>query len=297
MPTRSEKPSTGHRVLMIALFTATIVSVVSIAVSGRDYYAAPRSERPHMEQHGDWKSGGEIGHGLGMIGSLLMLLMLLYIPRKRMRALQNIGKLSHWLDIHIWMGVTGPLLITFHSTFKFGGIVSISYWSMVAVGLSGVLGRYIYLQIPRSLSGQELSERELDAMDEHWAKQMRELPGVSDALVAEVTGALTAGGRELARGLGAVFAWIAQDLTRPFRTRALLRRLRRETGVERELLREIVALARRRALLTRRRAFLTVAHNTLHHWHVIHRPFALVMFIIMFIHIGVAIVFGYTWIL
>jgi hypothetical protein len=32
------------------------------------------------------------------------------------------------------------------------------------------------------------------------------------------------------------------------------------------------------------------------YWHVIHLPFALIMLIIMAIHVGVVIYFGYLWI-
>lgn len=32
------------------------------------------------------------------------------------------------------------------------------------------------------------------------------------------------------------------------------------------------------------------------YWHVAHLPFALIMLIIVVLHVGVAIAFGYTWI-
>ena len=33
-----------------------------------------------------------------------------------------------------------------------------------------------------------------------------------------------------------------------------------------------------------------------HYWHVIHKPFAYVMLVVVIIHVGVSIAFGYTWI-
>jgi len=33
-----------------------------------------------------------------------------------------------------------------------------------------------------------------------------------------------------------------------------------------------------------------------HLWHVVHRPFAYVMVVIMFVHIAVTVAFGYRWI-
>ncbi len=58
----------------------------------------------------------------------------------------------------------GPILVLFHTAFKFGGIVAVSFWSMVAVFLSGVIGRFIYLQIPRSIEGRELNLYEVKEM-------------------------------------------------------------------------------------------------------------------------------------
>jgi hypothetical protein len=37
-------------------------------------------------------------------------------------------------------------------------------------------------------------------------------------------------------------------------------------------------------------------HQLFHYWHVIHKPFAIIMYIIMFVHILVAVYVGYTWI-
>lgn len=289
------KPSRLHHAVLIALYLFTIAATVLIAVQGWDYYTASRLDRPHLELHTAWKAGGPVGHGLGILGSLLMLLMMLYIPRKRMKRLQDVGKLSHWLNIHIWMGVTAPILITFHSTFKFGGIVAVSYWSMVAVALSGVLGRYIYLQIPRTLSGQELGELELDEMDRSLRDELAAMPGMTDELLTSITREMSAGAGGSSNGLAVVIRWIGEDVTRGLRARRLSRLLSAQTELPPERIKHVLSLARKRALLLRRRSFLTVARSLLHYWHVIHRPFALIMFIIMFVHIGVAILFGYTW--
>ena len=51
----------------------------------------------------------------------------------------------------------GPVLVTLHTAFKFNGIVSIAYWSMVLVVLSGFVGRYLYVRVPKTLRGTELS--------------------------------------------------------------------------------------------------------------------------------------------
>jgi len=68
----------------------------------------------------DFKAGGHVGHPLGVVGSSMMLLMLLYSVRKRVPALRRVGPLGRWLDGHIYLGVFGPLLVILHSGFKVG---------------------------------------------------------------------------------------------------------------------------------------------------------------------------------
>ena len=53
----------------------------------------------------------------------------------------KINRSKHWLEFHIFLCTVGPLLVLYHTAFKFGGIVSVSFWSMVLVVLSGVAGK------------------------------------------------------------------------------------------------------------------------------------------------------------
>lgn len=106
-----------------------------------------------------------MGHGLGIIGSALMIIgVFTYMARKRQRSLMRLGVLKHWLEFHIFMCSLGPIMVLFHTAFKFGGLVAISFWSMVAVFLSGIIGRFIYIQIPRTVEGRELSLSEVKDM-------------------------------------------------------------------------------------------------------------------------------------
>jgi hypothetical protein len=84
-----------------------------------------------------------------------------YMIRKRSRRLHKVGILKHWLEFHIFLCTLGPILVLFHTSFKFGGIVAISFWSMVAVFLSGIIGRFIYIRIPRTIEGRELTLNEV----------------------------------------------------------------------------------------------------------------------------------------
>ena len=49
-------------------------------------------------------------------------------------------------------------------------------------------------------------------------------------------------------------------------------------------------------ILNRKIERLDIMQNMFKYWHVAHLPFALVMLIIMIIHVGITIIFGYRWI-
>ena len=93
----------------------------------------------------------------------MMLLLLTYSLRKKNIIFGNIGKIGNWLNFHIFLGIMGPLYVILHSSFKLNGIVAISFWSMISVALSGILGRYLYLQIPRNISGHEMNLNDLES--------------------------------------------------------------------------------------------------------------------------------------
>lgn len=74
--------------------------------------------------------------------------------------LARFGRLKYWLEFHIFLCTLGPIMILFHTAFKFGGIVSISFWTMVLVVIIWVIGRFIYIQILRTIEGRELTLEE-----------------------------------------------------------------------------------------------------------------------------------------
>ncbi len=161
-----------HKRLWTLIYIVSIGVILYIATSAWPYYTTPYAERPFNPLHSAFKPGGSIGHGLGIIGSLMMIFMLAYSLRKRIRAFYRWGRLSTCLNIHIYFGIIGPLLVVLHSSFKLNGIISISFWSMLIVMFSGILGRYLYLKIPRDFSGEELSLQKVQKEAEQLAQQL-----------------------------------------------------------------------------------------------------------------------------
>jgi hypothetical protein len=153
-------------IIYITVLSAIVIAAFSIIIHiGFSYYSTNVEERFFHPDHITLKPSGILGHGLGIIGSLFMIIgVSAYMARKRFRLLHRIGILKHWLEFHIFLCTLGPILVLYHTSFKFGGLVAISFWSMVAVFLSGVIGRFIYIQIPRTIEGRELSEDEVREM-------------------------------------------------------------------------------------------------------------------------------------
>ncbi|MEJ2594035.1 MAG: hypothetical protein P8100_02645 [bacterium] len=138
---------TAHTIYIMLLGSIVLATFVLLILYGKTYYRTPLEERFYHEDHTELKPSGIIGHGLGIAGSFFMLVGVgSYMVRKRMKRFSRLGKLKHWLEFHIFLCTLGPILVLFHTSFKFGGLVAISFWSMVAVFASGVIGRFIYIQ-------------------------------------------------------------------------------------------------------------------------------------------------------
>lgn len=103
-----------------------------------------------------------IGYWLGIIGGSLMLALLLYPLRKRLRILHFLGPTKHWFRMHMAFGLVGPLLILYHCNFQIGSINSqVALYCMLLVAGSGIIGRHFYARIHRGLYGKKTSLREL----------------------------------------------------------------------------------------------------------------------------------------
>lgn len=274
-----------------------LLTVVVIGIRGFDYYTTPGMERPFHADYDAFKPTGLYGHGLGIIGSLMIAAgVLIYSGRKRLRRLSGLGSVKYFLEFHIFLCLTGPMLVLYHTTFKFGGLVAVSFWSMIAVVLSGLVGRYFYVQIPRGIKGNELSVAELNAENQRLAASLQTDWGVPASFLQLIDAIATPPKAVAAMSLFDVMRFfVLNDLTRRSRLQQAIGQLkiRRE---DHALVKHLRKFAIRKIALTRRIAFLEKFRRIFYYWHVIHLPFSVVMFIILFIHVGVAVAFGYTWI-
>jgi hypothetical protein len=287
---------TLHKIYIGLFFAIGIGVTILLAIYGFDYYTTPLEERFFNSDHNLLKPSGMLGHGFGIIGTLMMIIgVSVYMIRKRFRKFFNIGYLKHWLEFHIFLCSVGPILVLYHTSFKFGGIVSISFWSMVLVVLSGVVGRFIYVQIPRTIQGQEISINELNSMKDDYAKRIRRVFSEDSSTLSEFEKISSVDRYKSFRLITAVGFFIRdyfdiKKVMRLFRIRIKL------LGIGKAESNELIKAAKSEIVIARRIALLRTFQKLFHWWHIFHLPFAITMFVIMVIHVIVTIIFGYKWI-
>ncbi len=138
----------------------------------------------HLERYISPQRG--LGYWLGIIGGSMMLLLLIYSARKRVAWLRWIGSIPTWFEIHMTLGVVGPILVLFHANFRLGATNSnVALFSMLLVAGSGVVGRYIYTRLHARINGHEYTLEQLKAAGARLAQQTDSiafLPGLVEAI-------------------------------------------------------------------------------------------------------------------
>ena len=148
--------------------SAFAILLVVFGLGGAEYYTTPLEIRGYAAGHRLLRPSGPVGQTLGLMGTVLMMVPFIYMARKRIKSLKPVGTVKIWLEIHLFCGIVGPVLVTLHTSFKFNGIISAAYWSMVLVMLSGFVG--------------PLSVRADSAIDSRQRVDAREVEAEADAL-------------------------------------------------------------------------------------------------------------------
>lgn len=277
----------------------TALPILGIAIAGMPYYLLPDSERPFSQFHDWFRPAGYIGQTMGLLSFVLFLFLWMYPIRKRFPFLAFTGPVPRWLNAHIVAGVLVPLLGAIHSSGKFTGIIGLGFGAMIVVALSGVVGRYLYLRIPRRRDGVELGRDACAAERRHLIGQLVESTGFPAERVLELLRPVAFPARS---GLLATLrTLLADDFTRRRAVRKLLRewraRLPAGTEPDRKTTRHLLRLARREMALSQQVRLLDATHRIFRLWHLAHLPFAVTAFVAVTIHVAIAVAFGATWFL
>jgi hypothetical protein len=280
----------------IALFVAvTSFAFIALAFNGFSYYRLNQEERFYHSAYGSLKPSGPVGHGLGITGSLCILTGVgTYMVRKRYRSLSRFGLLKYWLEFHIFMCVLGTILIVFHTTFKAQGVAAVSFWSMATVFISGIAGRVIYLQIPRTQEGRELDLKEVREMRSGIVEKIRESYNLDEESLNFINYSI-GNQSNIYKTSGS-----KSSIRRYFDDRSSVQAVKKLLSEHRLTETEnasVVTLVREDIRLGRRIERLETMKNLFNYWHIFHLPFAVLMLIFMVVHVIVTVVLGYRWIL
>lgn len=285
---------TKHFIFIGLMALIVLSSIVIIILEANEYYLTSLEERFYHELHNKFKPSGIYGHGFGIIGSLFMLFGVgSYMLRKRLRSWSKIGQIKYWLEFHIFLCTLGPILVLFHTAMKFGGIVSISFWSMVAVFASGIIGRFIYVQIPRTIEGRELSLYELqnsksnitDILNDQFSLNQKTIDLIEHATDAHT---FIRGGSSLGRFIKKYQV-----------DNKNIKKIKKELSqyqLSKTQIKQVLNSIKNEIIINKRIDRLNFMKNLFKYWHVAHLPFAIIMLVIMIVHIVVTLLFGYKWI-
>lgn len=257
---------------------------------GQEFYLSDLESRVEHDAYETLRPGGLIGHGYGIVGTILILANLLYLARRRL-ARWSLGSMATWLNLHVFTGLFGSLLILFHSAFQFRTpIALVTAVSLGVVVVTGIAGRYLYALTPRP---------DPAALQDALASLDELAPGcsarVNHALaIHKVTQVDTH--RWLLAKLAAVPKWVRDARARGFIVSYVIedgpvsgvldrkerRRFRHaKRAVRKYATREVVAVG---------------ASSLLQSWRGFHRSLAVVLVLLVPIHIAVAWIYGYRWI-
>jgi hypothetical protein len=284
-----------HRLWLTLGGLAGAAIVIAVAVNGLHYYLLPLAERVRSPQHTMLKPSGPVGRGLGLLGLAMFAIMFLYPLRKRLAFLSGWGTTKNWLDYHIVLGVTAPVLITFHASFKLtNGIAGVAYWIMILVALSGIIGRYLYNSIPRRIDEAEMTMDEMRQLSADLAVQLAG-QGVFSAEELKPLFEMPPIERVQSMPLWRALLLILRlDLRRTIQ----LLRLRWKHGSRSQDHAEFVrvlAAIKKQASLVKNIVFLSRMSQLFQLWHVIHRPFSYSFAALVLLHIIVVTILGFFW--
>jgi hypothetical protein len=293
----------GHRArLRIMYYIVTGLALIQLAY-GLNYYLLPQAQRALSPKHEFLKPSGVIGLHVGMVAVAMFLIVYLYAVRKIWPWLGRQGSARHWLDFHVLLGITAPILVTFHSAFKFSGLAGVAFWLMVIVAISGIVGRYIYAQIPRSLGFAEVSLKEANEQSGKLAEQLKGLGILSPREVDSLVRLPNLQQSESMSLLSALWKMMVFDMEFPIRIMRLRQKMlwshRRTMSLvglrrtENAKLEAAIATAREQVVLAKKILFLSKTHQMLHLWHLIHRPFSYSFALLASIHVILMVMLGY----
>ncbi len=249
-----------------------------------------------VTQQGWFKPGDDVGYWLGVAGGSMMLLLLIYPLRKRIRAMRGWGDTKVWLWGHMMLGIGGPLLILLHCNFQASSLnAAAALYSMVIVASSGVIGRFLYVRVNRGLTSERLALEALRKQigAEGSSSLIKRLPEIQKRLIAFETSALKAANRTGLNWVRLVLvlptrSWISR-ITTQLQARKALADYGQARGWDAEALRRRQSRMRHDIVSyyigVMRVAMFAAWERLFALWHVAHVPFVFLLLIAGVVHV------------
>ncbi len=273
--------------------TLLLSALTMINLAGASYYLAPSTMRPRHPWHAFLKPSGAVGQTAGILAFVIFVFLWLYPLRKKWRALAFSGAIGRWLDVHVTSALGLPMLLTIHAAWRADGVIGLGFVAMMVVCASGVVGRYLYVRIPRARSGVELTREEVAAERDVLLQAISTSIGEP---VEEVVRAITPADRPPATTpLDVLERLILDDVRRFRRVRELTARWAAKPGVDRQAISRVVKLASREMALVDQSNMLEATQRVFRYWHIAHMPFAVTALLAVTVHVIVVVVMGATW--
>jgi hypothetical protein len=275
------------RIVALAWLLVAIAITAWLWSLGGDYYMTHPWDRASHPGDATLRSSGPWGHWLGVVGTGLILLNLTFMLRRRLAAFRRFGPLRVWMDMHVVTGLFGPLIVLFHTAFlPQTTIAIIAAVALLVLVLTGIIGRFIYAMVPRTVAGAESGPAELAARIEEARQNIASRVPPDDALWGELDA--LARERRVPRTTFGSLLLLPHALGSTLWARLRIRRLANaHPGVGLEELHDLV-------LVRRRLGTLTLYRQLLAWWRGLHRVAALVMIITMVIHVVIMLYLGYV---
>jgi hypothetical protein len=227
------------------------------------------------------------GHGIGIIGFILMLMAeTLYTLRKRSKSARW-GRMANWLQFHIFTGLVGPYMVLLHTSWKFNGLAGMVMLLTIIIVASGFIGRYIYTAVPRNADGIELEAIELDerirAVDGELQSWLEAHPELYRSLSKRLAPQTVSSGSRL------VFGRAFEEWNARLKWWRVSSRMDKEARLQ---ARQLNDLLKRERTLRRQMSSIVLSRRMLGLWHAIHIPVGMALFAAAFVHIIAAIYYA-----
>jgi Fe-S-cluster-containing hydrogenase component 2 len=231
----------------------------------------------------EFHAGDVLAVWCGVGGTALMLIAAIYPMFRRIRAFRWLASNTMWFDFHMMAGTVGPMFIMLHSALTFASWGGAGFWSMAIVVVSGVIGRYLYTQVPDMMNGRELEDLDHERA---FAKVRASNPVAMSEIDRELTehrkraDAIARSG-----GVGRALLWIlTEDLGRFGRWWSRRKKLAR-LGMKGKARRDLVKRAGRAMRIHRSQVMAPKAQLLLHSWKKVHVPFTFIMTAFTVVHV------------